>query len=207
MEICEEDFVPDYEEDVEISESEPPRGIGAMTRGGRPCRLCPHRFSHLRRHMLVSHLPWYFDPFAVCWNCKTVEPQVKFLDRHLKSCGEKRGRFSRKWTSRWKALILGLLWTVMNLVGCKDEREFVEWIVMNDCIKGITINSRDEQIIKLFDASIEGVIKMDNSVSQAHLVHWRVFSNILTKLSHAQVQQIGKLEKLRLLSVTNVIAR
>ncbi len=202
MEISEEDFVPDYEEDEEGDCKAAPR-IGAMTKGGRPCRLCPYRFSHLRRHMVLAHLPWYFDPFSACWNCKTREPQAKFLDRHLKFCGEKSGKYSIKWASRWRALILGLLWTFMNIVGCRDEREFLDWVVVNDCAKNIKVNSRDEQIIKMFDTSVEGQIRMDHSITLAHLVHWRVFSNMLTKVPYTEAQQISKVEKLRLMSVTN----
>ena len=37
-----------------------------------------------------------------------LENAFNFLDRHFKFCGEKNGKFSIKWASLWRALILGL---------------------------------------------------------------------------------------------------
>ena len=213
METLEEDFVPDYEEQVETipEEEEVQTGIskrrGAMAKGGRACNLCPHRYSHMRRHMIASHLPWYFDPHSTCWICKLVEPQPKFLERHLKLCRGKSGRFGIKWASKWRALMLGLFWSIMNSVGCSDECKLVEWATANDCFKNITLNPRDTENMKLFDKDLEGDIDLGRTLSLAHLTHWRVFSNMLTKLSSRQVESICKQERLRLLSIPSSIVR
>ena len=58
---CEDemDFVPDYMYDEVVVPDQPQ---GSMTKGGRLCKLCGFRFTHLHRHMSEAHLPWYFHP-------------------------------------------------------------------------------------------------------------------------------------------------
>ena len=48
------------------------------------CSLCgDSNSSHLQRHVLRNHLPWYFSPTSACWHCKIYVGHD--LTRHVQS--------------------------------------------------------------------------------------------------------------------------
>ena len=72
-------FEPDYEEDCL------PDHIKGSTLGkkGKKCPVCSSRFTHVRRHVIQEHIPWFMYPRTSCWKCELGFGQERFLRLHL----------------------------------------------------------------------------------------------------------------------------
>ena len=59
MEGAIEEVELDYDESglEDDQQSRVPRR--AAGKKGSACPLCPYKFTHVRRHLLIDHLPWY----------------------------------------------------------------------------------------------------------------------------------------------------
>lgn len=77
---CDESkFIPDYEEEVL------PNPIhGSTSKSGKKCPACPGKFTHVRRHVLREHLPWYSVPSSACWECQLNFGCENSLRNHIK---------------------------------------------------------------------------------------------------------------------------
>ena len=77
---CDESkFVPDYEEDPPATSI-----LGSTSKSGRKCPVCPGKFTHVRRHVLREHLPWYTAPSSACWECELNLGCENSLNLHIK---------------------------------------------------------------------------------------------------------------------------
>ena len=74
----EADFVPDYEEELPT-----PKIRMATEKNGKKCPACPAKFTHVRRHCIMEHVPWYMYPDTACWECKINMGQKRMLDVHI----------------------------------------------------------------------------------------------------------------------------
>ena len=45
------------------------RGSSQKKNQSSPCPVCPARFTNVRKHVIVSHLPWYVSPFTAVSAC------------------------------------------------------------------------------------------------------------------------------------------
>ena len=78
--------------------------------GQRQCMVCQMKLrSHVKRHVLKVHLPWYTDPTAACWEC---EGHVRDISRHLAVTEREHSgnhNFSDVHVSLWCRLMFGIL--------------------------------------------------------------------------------------------------
>ena len=205
----EEHFVPDYDEDMHeddeitvqipktLSSLPSPSKRGIMTKGGRSCILCFNKFSHVRRHMSLGHLQWYFDPYKTCWQCKKIEPQNTFLNRHLLTC--KNGRFTDKYVSKWRALMNGLFCILSQMLGYCSVDELVSWVKGQKLFfSTVTFSAYDNTIMKLYDKDSNPSVAC---LSASHLTHWHIFTKLMATRNSQQQNQIRMVEKLRFMSV------
>ena len=77
------------------------------------CTLCGLAVTtHLLRHTLHHHLPWYFSPDSACWNCKEfVGTGKESLSRHVESSHKSHWKFSNSdvYLLLWCQLMFGIL--------------------------------------------------------------------------------------------------
>ena len=50
--------------------------------GGLKCKICDHVTQHLRPHVELAHLPWFFHPTTSCFVCKTSFQRQRLLRAH-----------------------------------------------------------------------------------------------------------------------------
>ena len=76
----------------------------------RQCMVCQIKLrSHVKRHVLKVHPPWYTDPTAACWEC---EGHVRDISRHLAVTEREHSgnhNFSDVHVSLWCRLMFGIL--------------------------------------------------------------------------------------------------
>ena len=79
-----DDFIPDYEIGPDIEDPpSPPKIQGATnTKKGKTCPICLAKFTHVKRHVMKDHLPWYATPETCCPTCKINFGQKHFLEKH-----------------------------------------------------------------------------------------------------------------------------
>ena len=75
--------------------------------GKRHFPLCHKAVDHLRRHVEQHHLPWYFCPERVCWQCHSSSDSLKQLWRTHGNYQD--GAFSNHWLEVWVATMWGWL--------------------------------------------------------------------------------------------------
>ena len=78
MDYDEVNFIPDYEEDIPT-----PRPHLSTSKHGRYCPVCKGKFTHVRRHVLREHIPWYIYASTACWACQINLGQKKLLELHI----------------------------------------------------------------------------------------------------------------------------
>ena len=76
------------------------------------------RFTNVRRHVILSHLPWYVSPFTACWTCKVQLAQERLIQVHVIEYHNKVDTphtFSLETHgNRWIYLMNGLLLEISN---------------------------------------------------------------------------------------------
>ena len=53
---------------------------------GSQCPLCPNSFKKLKRHILYSHLPWYWAGSTACFSCKVQCFDLSCLNKFHNLC-------------------------------------------------------------------------------------------------------------------------
>ena len=93
------------------------------------CNWCPEKPSipdKFRRHLIMHHLPWYFDPQLACWYHRTTFGQLGVLfHRHRRLEGCKSGRFEERELLMWLAKMTNLLLHIAIHLGVKTEYELL----------------------------------------------------------------------------------
>ena len=97
-------FIPDYEEEL------PPDRIPGSTisKKGRKCPACVGKFTHVRRHVIQEHLPWFVYPKTACWECNLAFGQDRMLSVHI--TGEHGGKTSN---TKYNYSVHGRRWAQM----------------------------------------------------------------------------------------------
>lgn len=75
----ESNFVPDYAEDPPTTHIQG----STLSKKGKTCPVCNGKFTHVRRHVIQEHIPWYMYPTTSCWVCELGFGQERFLRVHI----------------------------------------------------------------------------------------------------------------------------
>ena len=172
------DFVPDYEEDL------PPPHIHRSTNKptGKQCPVCPGKFTHVRRHVLAEHIPWYIYPDTACWECEINFGQERILDVHIIQEHEsnfERTKFNKTHENVWLSKIFDFLHN-FNYIGLfsfiNSDSKF------SSCVPSI-FQEKDKLNIKLFleqnKIPLEVTSKAYPVTSIVGLLHWRILAILL----------------------------
>jgi len=104
-------------------ESEDRRSEGGMSR----CIVNPEcgRVTHLRRHTLVRHLPFWFAPTTACFGCRTQLVSKFRVDHHRRSCRLYR-RPGQEETNHAMALLRRLVSNLRDEMKCLTDEELLK---------------------------------------------------------------------------------
>lgn len=68
--MMEDEFVPNYEFGSDIETPSPPKIQEATkSKKGKPCPVSLAKYTHVKRHIIRDHLPWYASPSTCCSLC------------------------------------------------------------------------------------------------------------------------------------------
>ncbi len=201
LKMFEEELVLDYDEEGLRPEPEPyvPQAIpkGATQGRGSLCPLCPHKFTHVRRHVITTHLPWYASPSTACWVCGHQETAVTPALRHLMTHGSHaHGGFqSTNAAEEYVYLMNGLLQRLCQHRGVTCVQELLQQVQQRTDLQPAAttpVQQVDEELMRLFllvnGAPPPGGFTLRPPNSVACLLHWRILAHLMVGLP-LQVQR------------------
>lgn len=187
----------DYIEEEPTQESTPRRieGSTQIKGRGKPCILCPGKFTHVRRHVLYTHLPWYTFPNAACWECKVQFGQIRFRDIHCIEKHPNADEFNCKFNTEkhgelWTKLMNGFLTSIMDALGLHKVEEIINYVNNNklfqDSCQQSVFLPEELPNLTVFNGvnhlSAAVVSKPYPASSLLSLTHWRILA-LLRKIS------------------------
>lgn len=178
---CDESkFVPDYEEDVPLAPI-----FGSTSKSGRKCPVCPGKFTHVRRHVLREHLPWYTAPTSACWECELNFGCENSLSLHLKLQHEN-DPLGRKYDFAQHFSILSSY--LNNLFSKFNFEKLLEFINSDSSFRictGSVWQYEDLQIIKLYfsqkNITLTPSIYPYPAKNLTSIFHWKILSLLLAR--------------------------
>jgi len=93
-----------------------------------PVHYAQGKFTHPRRHVLKTHLPWYCFPLTSCWKCKLQFGQEHFLLYHIEEYHDKERGECFYQQDVWLELMFWLLTELcQRLVGTKSHQDLLTY--------------------------------------------------------------------------------
>ena len=167
------------------------------TKGAKPraCALCSDRVLHLRTHTLSQHLPWYLNAFAACWQCGTTENTRGFrVVKHPCFTSHPKGSlFTNTNLVRWVLLMNGVFLFLQECLHLPSPLALVEYVVSNGLLPATTQNPfstaapEDILLMRFYEEfnylpSSAG-FSLEPPIPLIALSHWRILSNLLSRVS------------------------
>ena len=122
--------------DVEVEEPVDPRsfaatGVPQLSVRGRFCPVCHQNVEQrLRRHMEISHMPWWLSPNRACWSCHETSQSATFAHhRHQDTCPQV--AMTDKDVKEYTLLANGLIKRLLRDFNCNTEEELLILIEAN----------------------------------------------------------------------------
>ncbi len=196
----EDSFVPDYDE-MGIAHSDTTKVRGAaVQRKGNPCPLCPARFTHVRRHVLQEHLPWYAAPEMACWHCGHQEGQKSFTRKHLlQHHPEDTNGFGDGLVIKYLELMHGFLWAITKHLGMGTLDSLVTRAAeMCTSVPSSTELPLSEEV--LMGRFCKEILQKKHTpsvnplVCVCSLLHWCPLSSLFSQLSPGDQEALFNLE-------------
>ncbi|XP_062573884.1 uncharacterized protein LOC134235752 [Saccostrea cucullata] len=172
-------FVPDYEE-------EPlPNHVQGSTLGkkGKKCPVCNSKFTHVRRHVIQEHIPWFLYPKTSCWTCELGFGQERFLRLHIE-----KEHFDDSTYCRYDINIHGHIWVekISTLINRFNKVNVISFINSNEKFSAClgTIWQEDDLVqIKYYLETTHQHQSLPKSPYPAQnftsLFHWKILSILL----------------------------
>lgn len=189
--MMEDEFIPDYEFGSDIEPPSPPKIQGATkSKKGKPCPVCLAKFTHVKRHIIKDHLPWYASPSTCCSVCHINFGQAHFLDIHNQK------NHNNNYTSQhldifWVDFMFGLLLRIIQILKLENFENLYKFINNDErfeCCQGSVFSDEDSVVGERFlnhKFSGEKIPLVPYPVTNAAcLLHWKILS-ILINLSNS----------------------
>jgi hypothetical protein len=172
-------FIPDYEEETL------PHHVQGSTSGkkGKKCPVCDSKFTHVRRHVIQTHIPWFLYPKTSCWTCELGFGQERFLRLHLE-----KEHFDDSTYCRYDANIHGHIWVdkISSLINRFNKDNITSFINSNEKFSTCfgTIWQEDDlmQIKYYLDATHQHQTLPKTPFPAKNftsLLHWKILSILL----------------------------
>ena len=183
----EDDFIPDYEIGPDIEDPpSPPKIQGATnTKKGKTYPICLAKFTHVKRHVMKDHLPWYATPETCCPTCKINFGQKHFLEKHNEEThnnNQSKNSLDKFWVDFMFCLLLKLI-QILKLENFENLFKFVNTDTRFQCCKGAVFQIEDKLWGKKFlKAKFPGEEMSDSPypvTDAASLLHWKILSILI----------------------------
>ncbi len=179
--------------------------VNKKKRNTKHCPLfnCGISTTHLRRHVVRAHLPWFMQPDTACWTCQVQEECACFLTAkhtaevvsHPSGAG-----FSDFNAHRWGFLFNGLLWQLCRRFGLTSIQALLDFVSNSQCFPIVTGEAFfTEELMRMFryeqdhEASPVGDITSFSISPPTRIValgHWRILLDLVGRLSYSHQQDL-----------------
>ncbi|CAC5423885.1 tatD [Mytilus coruscus] len=87
----------------------------------------------MRRHVLKTHLSWYWEPHTTCWSCEVQEAQAgSFSHRHTMEHRVESNIFDKDHMHLWCQLMLGSLHQIRAWLECSTLDDLLDYILQRE---------------------------------------------------------------------------
>ena len=186
-------FEPDYEEDMPLHHIQG----STLRKKGKKCPVCKAKFTHVRRHVIQEHIPWYIYPKTSCWICELGFGQERFLKLHIE-----KEHFDNSSSCRFQINIHGQLWmdkitALINKFKHIDLVSFINHEERFTACQGAVWQEEDMAHITFY---LKNTMQLHSVPSvpypaqnSSSLLHWKVLCILLDIPDiHINVQQSNK---------------
>ncbi|XP_062584620.1 uncharacterized protein LOC134246314, partial [Saccostrea cucullata] len=179
----EKDFVPDYEYDQLLS---PPSKVPGSTtsKRGKPCPICTAKFTHVKRHVIKDHLPWYAYPSTCCPTCKINFGQKHFLDMHVEN--QRNNNIPVQFDHFWIDFMYYLFLQIIQVLKLETFENLIKFINSNEqfscCLGSVFQEDHLVHCEKILKDKFPGltVSKIPFPVvNVSSLLHWKILSKLI----------------------------
>lgn len=123
----------------------------------RRCEVCEAPVKKVYRHMLATHLPWFFQPETACWTCRKPFGTASKLAHHQKLS---EGCSSEGWPlDIWLAAMVRLLDVLAEMLKCRAEHLHIK----SRCVTTPVSPLREVLLVLLEEAQGKSVTYIDLS--------------------------------------------
>ena len=156
----------------------------ARSRGYR-CPVCGIGLSgHVKRHVLRSHLPWYWIGSLSCWECRQLEGSALSLTvKHTMAHKGQQRSFDDDNLHEWCQLFNGSLHLLREWFGAEDLKDLLQLLATQIDIPGGEFTVPEHQLMTFYSAHYSDSQPCHYTISPVnHIVcvlHWQVISTIL----------------------------
>lgn len=156
------------------------------------CPTCSQSVEHVKRHVIRFHLPWFWVPDHVCWQCKFKFVTQGQLQSHLKRSGH-REPFGEPQFQRWTRLVHGTL-----IMACQDLRlaglsALVRHMQATPSLQPtfpVELTVVEKDLLRRFSATLALPCPEEIDIQRvnctAALWHWRIIGRVLSQLQPSQ---------------------
>lgn len=168
--------------------------------GWKRCPLCEKCVkTHLKRHVLYQHLPWYLAPMTACWQCKKQESTPCFSIAHH---SEHSKYFDDDNLKLWCRLVNGLLHFIRFRFGVDTLDDLLHCVVDRELFPkpdgSFQLFSDIEfRLLKVYDVVCGNPVveySMDPPNAVICLIQWRIMCNMLLFLDSNDREYFKTLE-------------
>ena len=155
------------------------------------CNVCEQSDTHLRRHVVRKHLPWWFEAATACWSCKVQEGHKSFLKKHEHDLNINE--------EQWQEWCNALLLAIQEDLEFTSLQELLKLIVKNELHTKVRNFHPEEQVAlhklaECFKLETPETVVANPPNCTVAVLHWETLSNLLSKLSCRITDDFTKFE-------------
>ena len=142
--------------------------------------------SHVHRHVISAHLPFFAQPETACWGCYTQCVRNATVKKHLEECPKAR-RFDEGSLDLWVRLSAGLLNEIAEQAGRRRKHLCQLVCEMGISPRGCVVPPLRAALLDHYDRSMgtqQGSTRtIDPPSSEGCLLHWRLLAALAAACS------------------------
>ncbi|XP_063396693.1 uncharacterized protein LOC134681159 [Mytilus trossulus] len=149
-----------------------------------------------RRHMMKTHLPWFWSGSTACWECSRQEVQASSLalrhtEEHRLGCF-----FDEEHLHLWCQLVTGCLHRIKSWFGCANLEDLLQYVIDRQLYEGVNsgFNDQEQQLLVYYaqnyspDCLVHITANPPNHVIS--LTNWEIMASLLRRVGSAQQQSL-----------------